>query len=74
MERTHLPETGAGSKDGSSASDHDQPYVFGRRPRAIAPWPFTERQFARLLIARGKYRMAPSIDDAAVSEDDATQS
>jgi hypothetical protein len=55
MERTHLPETGAGSKDGSNAGDNDQPYVFGRRPRAIAPWPFTERQYARLLVMRGRY-------------------
>jgi hypothetical protein len=55
MERTHLPETGAGSKDGSSAGDNDQPYVFGRRPRAIAPWPFTERQYARLLVMRGRF-------------------
>ena len=54
MDRTHFPETGAGSKDGSGASDHDQPYVFGRSPRAVAPWPFTERQFARLLLVRGR--------------------
>jgi hypothetical protein len=54
MERTYLPETGAGSKDGSGAGDNDQPYVFGRRPRAIAPWPFTERQYARLLVLRGR--------------------
>ena len=51
MERTTLPETGAGSKDGSGAGDNDQPYTFGRRPRAIAPWPFTERQYARLEAA-----------------------
>ncbi len=54
MERTQLPETGAGSKDGSGAADNDQPYTFGRRPRAIAPWPFTERQYARLLVVRGR--------------------
>jgi len=58
----------------SRSVDYDETYTFGRRPNVQAPWPFTERQFARLLIARGKYRMAPSIDDAAVSEDDATQS
>ena len=55
MERIHLPETGAGSKDGSGANDNDQPYVFGRRPRAVAPWPFTERQYARLLLVRGRF-------------------
>ena len=63
MERTHLPETGAGSKDGSSASDNDQPYTFGRKPRAIAPWPFTERQYARLLLLRSR------VQERLVSED-----
>ena len=58
-----------GSKDGDTAADNDQPYRFGRRPNARAPWPFTERQFARLLIARGKYRMSPPIDDEAADED-----
>jgi hypothetical protein len=62
MERTHLPETGAGSKDGTGAGDNDQPYVFGRRPRAIAPWPFTERQYARLLVVRGRF-MEPGTAD-----------
>ena len=65
MERTHLPETGAGSKDGTSAADNDQPYVFGRRPRTIAPWPFTERQYARLLVVRGRFMDAALTDRAA---------
>jgi hypothetical protein len=46
--------TDIGTKDGQGAGDHDQIYHFGRRPRAIAPWPFTERQYARLLILRGR--------------------
>ncbi|HEV7663514.1 MAG TPA: hypothetical protein VGQ62_08270 [Chloroflexota bacterium] len=54
MDRTHLTDTGAGSKDGTGAGDNDQPYTFGRRPRTIAPWPFTERQYARLLLLRGR--------------------
>lgn len=62
MQRTHLPETGAGSKDGRSASDNDQPYTFGRRPRASAPWPFTERQYARLLLVRGRFMETGLID------------
>ena len=62
MERTHLPETGTGSKDGTGAGDHDQPYVFGRRPRASAPWPFTERQYARLLVVRGQF-LERQLDD-----------
>jgi hypothetical protein len=42
--------------DGTGAGDHDEPYRFGRRPTARAPFPFTERQFARLLILRGRLR------------------
>ena len=33
---------------------YDEPYRFGRRPNTRAPFPFTERQFARLLIVRGR--------------------
>jgi hypothetical protein len=43
-----------GTKDGSTAADHDQPYREGLRPTSKAPFPFTERQFARLLILRGR--------------------
>jgi hypothetical protein len=43
-----------GSKDGDSAADNDEPYRFGRRPNARAPYPFTERQYARLLILKGR--------------------
>jgi len=46
--------TGApGSKDGRGCADHDQPYTFGRRPRAVAPFPVTARQYGRLLALRG---------------------
>ncbi len=44
----------AGSLDGSGAADHDAAYKFGRRPRASAPYPFSTRQYARLLILRGR--------------------
>jgi hypothetical protein len=44
---------GLGSKDGHGCADHDQPYRFGRRPRAIAPFPFTPYQYARVLALRG---------------------
>ena len=43
-----------GSLDGQGAADHDQPYRFGFRPRASAPYPFNTRQFARLLVLRGR--------------------
>ena len=42
--------------DGDGAGDHDEPYRFGRRPTTRAPYPFSERQFARLLILRGRVR------------------
>jgi hypothetical protein len=46
-----------GSHDGTGAGDHDVPYRFGRRPRADAPYPFSTRQFARLLIQRARFRL-----------------
>ena len=39
-----------GSLDGLGAGDHDQPYRFGWRPRASVPYPFSTRQYARLLL------------------------
>ena len=35
---------------------YDEPYRFGRRPTVQAPFPFTDRQFGRLLVARGRMR------------------
>jgi len=45
-----------GSFDGDGAGDHDQPYRFGFRPRAIVPYPFNTRQYARLLILRSRLK------------------
>ena len=42
------------SLDGSGAADHDQPYRFGRRPRSSATYPFSTRQFAKLLVLRSR--------------------
>jgi hypothetical protein len=47
------------------ATSYDEAYRFGRRPTARAPFPFTERQFARLLIVRGRIQAAPSFWDDA---------
>ena len=63
MDRTHLSSSDSGSKDGSGAADNDQPYQFGRRPRSVAPWPFTERQYALLLVMRGRIADAPNPND-----------
>jgi hypothetical protein len=65
MDRTHLSSSDSGSKDGSGAADNDQPYQFGRRPRSIAPWPFTERQYALLLMMRGRVSDAPHPSDVS---------
>src|SRR5438874_7427507 len=54
----------SGSKDGRGCADHDQPFTFGRRPRGVAPFPFTTRQYARLLALRGR------ITDGIVGADD----
>ena len=45
------------------APSHDEPYRFGRRPTVRTPFPFTERQFARLLIVRSRVQAAPSVAD-----------
>ena len=42
------------SQDGIGAADHDVPFEFGRQPRARAPFPFSTREFARLLVLRSR--------------------
>jgi hypothetical protein len=44
----------SGSHDGTGTGDHDVPFVFGRRPRAVAPYPFSTHQYIRLLVLRSK--------------------
>ena len=44
--------TSATAFDGGDS--YDEPYRFGRKPTVRAPFPFTEREFARLLIVRGR--------------------
>jgi hypothetical protein len=51
------------SHDGVGSGDHDAAYIFGRLPRALTPFPFSTRQFARLLVLRGRVRAACSVDD-----------
>lgn len=52
------PPAAAGSLDGDGAGDHDQPYNFGWRPRSDVPYPFNTRQYARLLVLRGRVQDA----------------
>ncbi|MDQ3810943.1 MAG: hypothetical protein M3336_11690 [Chloroflexota bacterium] len=60
---SETPETHIGSHDGTGAGDHDQAYRFGRRPRAAAPYPFSTRQFIRLLVLRGRIQDGLSAQD-----------
>jgi hypothetical protein len=44
-----------GSLDGDGKGDHDEPYRFaGWRPRTSVPYPFSTRQYARLLLFRSR--------------------
>jgi hypothetical protein len=58
MEPQLAPETHntftAGTRDGQGAGDHDVPYRFGRRPTTQASFPFSTREFARLLSLRSR--------------------
>jgi hypothetical protein len=40
-----------GTKDGTGAADHDKPYQFGHKSTSAWTHPFSEVEFARLLIA-----------------------
>jgi hypothetical protein len=51
-----------GSLDGAGAGDHDQPHLFGARPRSNVPYPFNTRQYARLLVLRSRFRDAQDPD------------
>jgi hypothetical protein len=53
LQRSITP-TNVGSQDGTGCGDHDLPYKFGWRPRAEAPYPFSTRQYARLLVLRSR--------------------
>jgi hypothetical protein len=42
------------SSDGGERGELDQPYAFERLPSVMAPCPFAPREFARLLVLRGR--------------------
>jgi hypothetical protein len=42
------------SLDGRGAGDRDVSFTFGRRPQTAAPYPFSTRQYARLLVLRSR--------------------
>jgi hypothetical protein len=43
-----------GSQDGDGAAGHDVLYRFGRPPTSERTYPFTTRQYARLLVLRSQ--------------------
>jgi hypothetical protein len=51
------------SLDGSGAGDHDVAFVFGRLPHALAPFPFSTREFARLMVLRSRLQAEGFHDD-----------
>jgi hypothetical protein len=63
QQHTHA-DGSVGTHDGLGAGDHDEPYRFGRLPRAGEPYPFSTRQYVRMLVLRGR------VQDGDVSEDD----
>ena len=59
----------AGSLDGTGAGDHDLPYRFSR-PRAGITYPFSTRQYARLLILRSRVEAGlAGVDDRGLHEE-----
>ena len=50
-----------GTLDGAGAADHDEAYRFGRRPRSASPYPFSTRQYARLLVLRSRVRESDDV-------------
>jgi hypothetical protein len=52
-----------GSRDGRGAGDHDRPFHFGRRPCALVPYPFSTRQYTRLLLLRSRWQAGLLTED-----------
>ena len=54
MTRASVGECVHESLDGIGSADHDATYTFGRLPSAQAPFPFSTREFVRLLLLRSR--------------------
>lgn len=52
-----------GSRDGVGSGDHDVPFSFGCRPSSGWTYPFTARQYSRLLVMRGRAQDGEFADD-----------
>jgi hypothetical protein len=62
-ETTTTTKTGTGSRDGLGAADHDLPYRFGCHPSTRWTYPFTARQYCRLLLLRSRVQDDEFADD-----------
>ena len=63
----HTDANAGGSFDGEAAADHDQPYRFGWRPRSSATYPFSTKQYARLLVLRSRVQAGLVTGDGCVA-------
>ena len=52
-----------GTQDGTGAGDRDLSYRFGRRPTTEQPYPFSTRQYARLLSLRSRVQAGQFQED-----------
>jgi hypothetical protein len=68
MHANEQPQPTVTASKSSASTDYDEPYTFGRTPRASAPYPFSTRQFARLLVLRSRVQAGQfAADDLAAS-------
>ena len=61
-------ETARGTCDGSGAGDRDQPFRYGHKPTTLAPFPFSTRQYARLLVLRSRVEAGVTCTDDVAPE------
>jgi hypothetical protein len=69
MNSSPLQHPNRETRDAAGCGDHDDPYVFGRQPRAVAPFPFSTREFARLLVLRSRVQAGLYAMDDGVPAD-----
>ena len=48
------PSAAASGPHAGHGAAYDEPYRFGRMPTSLAPYPFSTRQYVRLLILRSR--------------------
>lgn len=53
-EQSQPAESLIGTKDGAGAADHDEPYTWGNHLSMMSHYPFSEVQFGKLIVLRGR--------------------